>query len=105
MAAVCAANGGDMRCVAGVRQPVVNCGTNAPALDRGIAGPVVPGDQQENSIPRGNGLLQRSVDRQPRRIEVHSVKIEDVVRLDRAAAQAFVPAAIEGSMLEWRWWR
>jgi hypothetical protein len=44
MATVRSANCSDMRCVAGVRQPVVDCGTNAPALDRRIAGAMVAGD-------------------------------------------------------------
>ena len=105
MAAVCAANGGDMRRMPGVGQPVVNRRTNAPAFDWRIAGPVRPGNQQENSIARRHGLIQGSVDGPPSGIEIHAVKIEGPVRLDRAATETLVPTAVEGSMLKRCWWR
>lgn len=76
-------------------QPVVHGGANLAALDRRIAGAVVSGDQQQDAITAGDRLLQATIDRRPGSIEIEAVKVQDPVRLDRAAAKPLVPAAVE----------
>jgi hypothetical protein len=87
---------GDMLRMPGRSKPVVDSGPDAPSLHGRIAGPMMPGNQQENALAARNGLLESTVDRGPRAVEIHAMEIEHPVRLDRAAPELFVPAAVEG---------
>ena len=95
MAPVGAANGGDSAMVARGREPVVDRGANAPALDRGIARPGMTGDQQQHPFAVNDGGVQRPVDRLPGAGEVVAVQVDDAVGLHRPGLQLPVPARIE----------
>ena len=86
------------------RQPVVNRRSDLPALDRRVAGPMVSRDQQDDAISCADRLFERPIDGAPGGIEVHSVEVDDAIRLDRAGAKPFIPASVEGSASR-RWWR
>jgi hypothetical protein len=78
-------------------QPVVNGGSNAPALNRRLARTMMAGNQQNEPVATRDCLLDPPVDGSPGSIEIHSVKIEHPVGLDGSVAQSFVPASIKGS--------
>ena len=82
MARVSAANGGDTPCVAGYCEPVVNGRTDAPALDRRLPRPMVPGYQQNDPLARLLGAFKGHVDGVPRAVQIETVKVDDPVRLD-----------------------
>ena len=86
---------GDARRMTGRRQPVVYGGANSPARQRRLAVPVVPRNQQQDPVSRGNCSLQPMVDCLPRPIEAVPVEIEDSIGFDPARAEAPVPTAIE----------
>jgi hypothetical protein len=81
--------------MAGSRQPIVHSGPNPASHERGIALPLMSGDQQQNPVAGIDRAFQGSIDRLPGAIEAVPVKIERPVRLDPAAAQTPVPAAVE----------
>ena len=91
-----ATNGRDTARVSRRRKPVVNGRTDLPALHRRLAGPVMPGDQQQHSVSPRDCSLEPPVDCPPGLVEVHPVKVEDTIRRDRARTQAPVPASIQG---------
>jgi hypothetical protein len=84
-------HGGDLRCVARRCQPVVDCSADPAAHDRRLAPSLMSGDQQYDPVTRGNGPLQRVIDRRPGAIEVMAMKVERTVRDDVSRAQALVP--------------
>ncbi len=90
-----AANCRDFSRVPRMGQPVVNCSANAATLDRRLSWPMMPRNEQEHSVAAPDCPLERFVNRLPRLIEVHAVKVEDAIGLDRAGAQAPVPCAVE----------
>jgi hypothetical protein len=96
-----ASNCGDVLRMPGCSEPVVNRGPDAPTLHGRIAGPMMPGNQQENALAARNGLLERTVDRGPRAVEIHAMEIEHPVRLDRAAPELLVPSAVECLLSDW----
>src|SRR4051812_23318246 len=85
------------------RQPIMDCCPDSPALNRRFAGPVMTGDQQNPPLASANRLLQRVIDRRPRAIKVHSVKVEDPVGLDRAGTKLLIPGAVEGALADRNW--
>ena len=96
MTPVSAAHRGDISGVARRGEPVVDRSADAPAFDRRVARAVVAGDQKQHAVAGKNRLLEPAVDRLPGGVEGQAVKIERPVGLDRAGAQAPVPAAVEG---------
>ena len=82
-------------------KPVVDSCPDTPALDRRLLGPMVAGNHQDQPVTARNRLVQAAIDRCPGRVEVHSMKIENSVGFDRAAAESLVPAAIERSFVDW----
>jgi hypothetical protein len=82
VAAVRSPHCGDGVCVAGGGEPVVDCRTDRAAPDRGIARPMMAGDEQHDALSAADRLLKAVVDGSPRGIEAHSVQIENAVRLD-----------------------
>jgi hypothetical protein len=56
------------------------------APDRRIAGAMMAGDKQHDALAAPDGLLKAVVDCPPRRVEAHSMKIENAIRLDGAAS-------------------
>src|SRR4051812_3486357 len=85
VAPVRAADRGDARGVTRGREPVVNGGANLAPLDGRLSRAMMPRDQQQNSVAARDRLLESPVDRTPRRIERHAVKVDHAVRLDAAA--------------------
>ena len=73
-------NGRDAGGVTRGRQPVVNCRANSPSLNGRFTGPVVAGDEKDQSIPPSDCFVEATVDRRPCRIKVHPVQIEHTVR-------------------------
>lgn len=76
------------------RQPVVDRGADPTALDRRLAAPLMPGNQKHDAISGVDRLLERSVDRFPRPVEVMAVKVERPVGLEVPCPQPPVPAAV-----------
>src|SRR5205085_639297 len=76
-------------------KPIVNGGADPAALDWRVTRPMMPGDQQHDTVARGDGSLQRLVDRVPGTVEGLAVQIDDAVGLHRALAQRLVPAAVQ----------
>ena len=95
MTPMSAADRRDRSGVARRRQPVVDRGPDFPALDRRIARPVVPRDQEYDALAPGDGSLQPAVDRGPGAVEIVAVQIEHSIRLGRAGTKAPVPARVE----------
>jgi len=85
MPPVRAPDGGDLGGMARCRQPVMDSGPDLSSLDRRIAGPMVPGDQQDDAVAAGYGAVEAAVDGRPSRVEVHPMKVEHPVRLDGPA--------------------
>lgn len=75
---------GDPRSVSRNRQPVVNRGADLAPMDRGLAFPMMPGDQQNEPIAGILRELQGKVDRPPCAVETVAVKVDDAVGLDGA---------------------
>src|SRR5690349_12187303 len=78
-------------------KPVVDGRADLAALERRVARAVMPGDQQHDALALVNRPLERAVDRAPGRVEVHSVQVDNAVRLDRTGAELSVPAGVEGA--------
>ena len=53
------------------------------------------GDQQDQASIAGNRLLQTAIDRLPRAIEAHTMKIDSTVRIRSAGPKPPIPAAVE----------
>jgi hypothetical protein len=60
--------------------------TDGSSPDGRIARPVMAGDEQHDALAAADGLLKTAVDRSPSRVEAHSMKIENAIGLDHAAA-------------------
>jgi hypothetical protein len=95
MPPVRAAHGGNPRCVARRRKPVVNCRSDLAAVDGRLAGAVVAGNEQHDPVPACDGLLEGPVDRAPRLIEIVTVEVEDTIGFDIARPELAVPTAIQ----------
>ena len=95
MSAMRASHGGDLVGMAGGGEPVVHGGADAAALDWRLARPVMAGDQEQEPITTCDRLFEAAVDRSPCRVEVHAMKVENSVGLDRAASQFLVPTPVE----------
>ena len=96
VAAVRAAHGGDARSVARGGEPVMDGGADSAPLDRRLAPALMAGNQQQDAVSGGDGLLERSVDRFPGAVEIVAVKVERAIGLDVAGAKTLVPTAIQG---------
>jgi hypothetical protein len=70
-------------------------GPDCAAPDWWLARAMMAGDEDNKTFPVGDRLFKRAVDRPPRTVEAHSVKVDGPVRDDRAAAKPFVPATIK----------
>jgi hypothetical protein len=57
----------------------VNGRANLAALDRRFARAMVTRDQQQDALAAVNGQFEGMVDRVPRAVQIHSVKIEHPV--------------------------
>lgn len=95
MAPVSPADGSDAGRVPRCSQPVVDCSTDHATLHRRFACAMMAGNKQNQPIAARDCLVETRIDRAPRAIEIHAVKVEHPVRLDRALAQPPVPASIE----------
>ena|SRR5437763_6837204 len=76
-------------------KPVVDGRPDAPARDRWLARPMMAGNEEDDPVARVNRLLQSAVDRAPRTLESHSVKVEDPIGFGGARAKPPVPACVE----------
>lgn len=95
MAAMRGPHRSDARGMARRGEPIVNGRPDPAARHRGLALPLMAGDEQYHPVARGRGLLQRIIDCIPRPVEIVAVKIERAIGSNAAAAQALVPFAIE----------
>lgn len=110
MAAVRASNSGDVRGMAGHRQPVLDCGADpAPAaLSRRS---FTSGHEQDDALVPPDRAVDRLVDRYPGRVQRHSMKVERPVGLDFAAPDPPLPVAVEiagdrpATVLDRAWWQ
>ena len=74
----------------------MDCRADCTATDRGIAGTVVAGDEQDDALAASDRLVEAAIDGSPGGVEAHTMEIDNPVWLDRADAQAPVPAAVQG---------
>ena len=95
MAPVSAADGGDLRRMAGGLQPVVNRGADLASLNGRLTRAMMSGDQEHDAVAAVNRPLEDVVDRLPGTVESHSVKIERTVRLDLSGPEPAVPTRVE----------
>jgi hypothetical protein len=97
MASVRVPNRGDIRRMARGFEPVMDRSPNPPSLDRRIAWPVMPGDQEQHAVAASDRLFETAIDCTPRGIEIHAMEVEHAIRLNRSAAKAFIPASVQGA--------
>lgn len=100
MAPVRAPHRGDARGMARNGKPIMDRGPDSSTLKRRIALPLMPCDQQENTVASCDRPLQGAVDRFPSAIKAMAVQIQRPVRLDPSAPQAAVPSAIQRRFLK-----
>jgi hypothetical protein len=62
---------------------------------------MMTGDQEQDALAAVYGLIEAAIDRLPRTVEIHTVKIEHSVGLDIAGSQTSVPASIECLDVVW----
>jgi hypothetical protein len=95
MPAMSPPDGRDLARVARGSEPVMDCRADRAAPDRRLPFALVPGDEEEQSIAPGDGLLESPVDRPPGAIEAEPMKIDDAVGVEGPASKPPVPAAVE----------
>ena len=95
MAAVRGTDSRDARGMPRSLQPVVNRGADLAPLHRRVAAALVARDQQDDALLRRNRPLQSCVNRAPRPVERHPVKVDDAVGPNIAGPQPPVPAGIQ----------
>jgi hypothetical protein len=111
VAAVGAADRGDSRSVARGGEPVMHRGANFPSLDRGLAGPMMAGDQQQHPLAARDCLLEAAVDRGPGFVQAQPVEVQDAIRSGTSIGEFPIPGAVEGPVRNrhrwglWRWRR
>jgi len=96
VAAVGAADCGDVRRVARGGKPVVHSGANGASPDGRFSRSLMAGDEEDDAIAMSDRAVQLAVDRTPCAVEGHSMQIDDAIGLDIAAAEALVPASVQG---------
>jgi hypothetical protein len=89
------ADRGDVAGMARVGEPVVYCRADPPADDWRLACAGMAGDQKQYAVAVRNRALQPAVDRRPGAVEVMTVQVEDLVRLESSLCELFVPAAVK----------
>lgn len=95
MAPMRAANRRDVASVARRRKPVVHGGPNLAALDRRFSRTMVASDEENQAFTPENRVIEAAVDRVPCPIEVHPMKVDYPIGVDRSAPQFLVPAPIQ----------
>ena len=96
MAAVSAADSGDVAGVAGGGEPVANGGPNGAALHRPVLALRRPaGDQEQQSRAGRDRLVEPAVEQIISGGEIVAVEIDGEIRLDEPLRQAAVPAGVE----------
>ena len=95
MPSVRAAHGSNPRCVAGCFKPVMNRRSDLAALDRGLAGAMVTGNEQHDPVAACDGLLEGTVNRGPRLVEIVAVEVEDAIGFDIARPKPTIPTAVQ----------
>jgi hypothetical protein len=88
-------DGGDIGRVSRRGEPVVHRRPDRSAPDRRLARAVMAGDEEHQPLSPRNRLVERSIDRTPGTVEAHPVKVDDMVRSDRPAAEPAIPATVE----------
>ena len=84
-------------------EPVVDRRADAPARDGRFTRPMMAGNQQDDAVASVDRLFQRPIDCTPGAIEILAVKVDDPIRLERAAAELPVPACVKRrSRAGWR---
>lgn len=78
------ADGGDFTSVTGGTEPVVNRRTDPAALDWRFTRAMVTGYQKQHPVAPHNCPVERTVDRQPRAVEIKPMKVEHLIGFNRA---------------------
>lgn len=82
MAWVGTADGGDLRSMPRGGEPVMDGSPDAAALHGRLSRSAMAGDQQDEALSPGGGLLEAAIDCGPGRVEVHAVQVNDAVGLN-----------------------
>ncbi len=98
MSPVRAPDRSDPRCMTRNCQPVVHRGPDSATGYGRLARTMVPSDQQQDTIPPGNCLIKRAVDRCPGAVQRVAVEIESSVRLDCSGSQPPLPVSVQRAM-------
>lgn len=76
-------------------KPVMNGGTDLPALHRRFARTMMSRDQQQDAVPVVNRVIEAAIDRAPGTVQSQAMKVEHAVRFDVARAKTPIPAAVQ----------
>lgn len=85
-------------------EPVMHRGPNLSSLDPRLAGTMVASDEEDDPRSAGDRIFQALVDGVPGPVEIHAVKVERTVWLNRTAAKALVPGTVERFADPWARW-
>ncbi len=90
-------------------KPVVDRRSNPTAFDWRVAGTVMTGDEQNESLASPDRSFQVSIDRPPGHIEIHPMQVDHPIGLEIARAEPSIPASIKrpselrsGLIHDWR---
>ena len=76
------ADGSDARGMAGRRKPVMDRRADTAPLNRRVARPMMPGDEEDYAVAGIDCLLKRAVNHGPGAVEVKPVKIDHPIGRD-----------------------
>jgi hypothetical protein len=74
------------------------------ALNWGLTVTVMASDQQNDTLAARKRILEPSVNRAPRRVQVHAVKVEDTIGLNGAGSKPPIPTSVERCSRPRRLW-
>ena len=86
---------GNVACVARRRQPVVHCRADFASLNRRLSRAMMAGNEENDALAPPDCLFEAMVDRGPGAIEVHAMQVQDPVRLQVPAPNAFFPGSVQ----------
>ena len=89
------ADGSDARGMAGRCKPVMDRRADTAPLNRRVARPMMPRDEEDDAVAGIDGLLEGMVNHGPGALKVKAVKVHHPVGRDRPGTQFLVPAAVE----------
>ena len=69
-------------------------GADRASSDRWLAGALVAGNQEDDPIAVNDGAVQLAVNGAPRRVEAHTMQVDDSIWHGGTARQPLVPASV-----------